>query len=69
MEIKHKVTKKLSQIHSETVEAECVCGWYYRLGTYSIHSKSMRKVRQELSYYVRDHIEEMAELAAAEKAN
>jgi len=59
MNTKHKVSKKLSQTHSETVIAECTCGWYYSLGTYSIHSKSMRKVRQELDYFVRDHLEEV----------
>ena len=58
IKVQHKVSKKLSQTHSETVIAECVCGWYEQLGTYSIHSKSMRKVRQELDYLVRDHIEE-----------
>lgn len=61
----HKVKIALSMTHSETVNADCTCGWHYSLGTYSIHSKSMRKVRQELQYYVADHINEIIEQAGA----
>ena len=52
----HKVKVTLSMKFAETVEADCVCGWHFSLGTYSIHSKSMRKVRQELRYHITDHL-------------
>jgi hypothetical protein len=53
---KHKVKVTLSTEYSETVDANCTCGWFFSLGTYSVHSKSMRVVRQELRYHVTDHL-------------
>jgi hypothetical protein len=56
----HKVTRTVSAKYSDTINAECTCGWFYSLGKYSIHSNSMREVRQELGYHVADHLNEVS---------
>jgi hypothetical protein len=67
----HKVKITLSMKYAETVDANCLCGWYFSLDTNQVSSKSMRVVRQELRYHVTDHLngEHYLDAAfAAEKA-